>query len=57
LARMRDVLKAIVPEQKVLREIRNEAKRNKTAEMTRSEINREIAAYRKERKSHREKQG
>jgi len=47
---IKDILKTVIPEQEVLRAIRDEAKRNKTAGMTRSQINKEISAYRKERK-------
>src|SRR5438128_11598471 len=47
---LKDFLKTIAPEPEVLRAIRAEAKRNKTSCMTNREINREISAYRRERK-------
>ncbi len=47
---LKDFLKTIAPEPEVLRAIRAEAKRNKASHMTNREINREIAAYRSERK-------
>jgi prevent-host-death family protein len=47
---VKDFLKTVAPEPEVLAAIRAEAKRNKTDRMKLSQINREIAAYRRERK-------
>lgn len=47
---IKDFLKTIVPEPEVLRAIRAEARRNKTSKLTSRQIDREINAYRRERK-------
>jgi prevent-host-death family protein len=47
---VKDFLTTIAPEPEVLRAIRAEAKRNKTSRLTSRQINREISAYRRERK-------
>jgi prevent-host-death family protein len=47
---VKDFLTTIAPEPEVLAAIRAEAKRNKTARLTSRQINREISAYRRERK-------
>jgi len=44
-----DFLKTIAPEPEVLASIRADAKKNKTGELSMRSIDREIAAYRKER--------
>jgi prevent-host-death family protein len=44
-----DFLKNIAPEPEVLASIRADAKKNKTSELSTQSIDREIAAYRKER--------
>ena len=44
-----DFLKTIAPEPEVLASIRADAKKNKTGELSMQSIDREIAAYRKER--------
>jgi prevent-host-death family protein len=45
-----DFLKTIAPEPEVLAAIRAESKKNKTDKLSMREIDREISAYRKERK-------
>jgi hypothetical protein len=45
-----DSLKTIAPATKVFQAIRADAKRNKTSKLTRQQIDREIAAHRRERK-------
>ncbi len=47
---VKDFLKTVVPEPEVLAAIRAEAKRNRTDRLKLADINREIAAYRRERK-------
>jgi prevent-host-death family protein len=47
---VKDFLTTIAPEPEVLQAIRAEAKRNKTSRLTSRQINREISAYRRERK-------
>ena len=47
---LRDFLKTIAPEPEALRAIRAEAKRNKTSKLSNRQIDREISAYRKERR-------
>ena len=47
---LKDFLKTIAPEPELFRAIRNEAKRNKTSKLTSRQIEREITAYRRERK-------
>jgi prevent-host-death family protein len=47
---LKDFLKTLAPEPAVLRAIRAEAKRNKTSKLTNRQIDREITAYRRERK-------
>ena|SRR5437867_2260903 len=47
---VKDFLKTIVPEPEVLRAIRAEAKKNKKSKLTNRQIQREIRAYRRERK-------
>lgn len=46
---VRDFLKTIAPEPAVLAAIRAESEKNKTSKISRKQIDREIAAYRKER--------
>lgn len=47
---VKDFLATIAPAPEVLQAIRAEAKRNKTSRQTSRQINREISAYRRERK-------
>jgi prevent-host-death family protein len=47
---LKDFLKTIAPEPEVLRAIRAEAVRNKTSKLSSRQIDREITAYRRERK-------
>jgi prevent-host-death family protein len=47
---IKDFLSTIAPEPEVLRAIRTEAKRNKTSNLTSRQIDREVSAYRRERK-------
>jgi prevent-host-death family protein len=47
---VKDFLKTIAPEPEVLQAIRAEAKRNKTSKLTNRQIDREITAYRRERR-------
>ncbi len=47
---IRDFISTMAPEPEVLRAIRAEAKRNKTSSLTSRQIDREISAYRRERK-------
>ena len=47
---IKDFLATIAPEPEVLRAIRAGAKRNKTSRLTSRQIDREISAYRRERK-------
>ncbi len=47
---VKDFLKTIAPEPEVLAAIGAEARRNKTDRLSLGQINREIAAYRKERR-------
>ena len=47
---IKDFISTMAPEPEVLRAIRAEAKRNKTSSLTSRQIDREISAYRRERK-------
>ena len=47
---LKDFLRTIVPEPEVLRAIRAEARRNKTSKFSNRQIDREISAYRRERR-------
>jgi Antitoxin Phd_YefM, type II toxin-antitoxin system len=47
---LKDFLKTLAPEPAVLHAIRAEARRNKTSKLTNRQIDREITAYRRERK-------
>ena len=47
---LKDFLKTIAPEPEVLQAIRAEAKRKKTSKLTSRQIDREITAYRRERR-------
>ena len=47
---VKDFLKTVAPEPVVLAAIRSEAKRNKTSNLTMRKIDREITAFRRERK-------
>lgn len=46
---VRDVLKSMAPEEKVLAAIRNASRKKETSKLSMREINREIRAYRRER--------
>ena len=48
--KLRDFLKTIAPEPEVLQAIRAEAKRNKASKLSSRQIDREITAYRRERR-------
>jgi hypothetical protein len=47
---VKDFLKAVAPEPSVMAAIRAQAKRNKKSTMTMRQIEREIAAFRRQRK-------
>ncbi len=47
---IKDFLANMAPEPEVLQAIRAEAKRNKTSNLTTRQIDREVTAYRRERK-------
>jgi prevent-host-death family protein len=46
---VKDFIKAIAPEKKVLAAIRDASRKNGASKLTRRDINREIRAYRRER--------
>jgi hypothetical protein len=47
---LKNFLKIVAPEPEVLQTTRAEARKNKTSKLTKRQIDREITAYRRERK-------